>query len=353
MKRLNDSIMKKRLIWLCLGMALCLVACDDNGKKNNQGNDEPKVEEVDATKDPLDLLNDSITMDENRPDLYLRRASILMGREQVGMAMMDVNKAIQLDPKNVDALLLLSDIYYQMGDEANITASLNKALEIDPYDTRPMVKLAELNLLQQNFNLAFGYVDNALKVSTYNPKAYFVRGMTYMAKQDTASALKNFLIAREQDGNFYDPQREICNIYKAQHNPLVEGFMRSMVSTFPDVPMARYDLALFLQDNGHPEEALAHYDSLLLLSPDNSRLLFNKGYVYFVYLGENEKALDYFNQSLQSDPNYLDALYNKGHVLEQMGDYVQAKSIYRQVLEEKPNYRLAIDGMNRIGNQEN
>ena len=345
--------MKKRWIWLCLALALSFAACDNTGKNNNQGNNNQQVEEVDPAKDPLDLLNDSIAMDENRPELYLRRASILISREQVGMAMLDVNKAIQLDPKNVDALLMLSDIYYQMGDESNITATLNKALEIDPYDARPMVKLAELNLLQQNYNLAFGYVDNALKVSTYNPHAYFVRGMTYMAKQDTASALKNFLIAREQDGSFYDPQREICNIYKAQNNPLVEGFMRSMVTNFPDVPVARYDLALFLQDHGHPEEALSHYDTLLQLSPNNSRLLFNKGYVYFVYLGENQKALDYFNLSLQSDPNYLDALYNKGHVLEQMGDYVQAKSIYTQVLEEKPNYRLAIEGMNRIANQAN
>ena len=346
-------MMKKRLIWLCVGLALSLAACDNNGKNNNQGNNNQQVEEVDPSKDPLDLLNDSIAMDENRPDLYLKRASILMGREQVGMAMMDVNKAIQLDPKNVDALLLLSDIYYQLGDEANITATLNKALEIDPYDTRPMVKLAELNLLQQNLNLAFGYIDNALKVSTYNPKAYFVRGMAYMAKQDTAMAMKNFMIAREQDASFYDPQREICNIYLAQHNPLAEGFMRSMVSSFPEVPMARYDLALYLQDNGYPEEALAHYDTLLQLSPANSRLLFNKGYVYFVYLGENQKALEYFEQSLQSDPGYLDALYNKGHVLERMGDYVQAKSIYSQVLEQQPNYRLAIEGMNRVANQEN
>lgn len=344
-------MMKKRLIWLCMGLALSFSACDNNSPKNNQNGNDQQVEEVNSDKDPLELLNDSITMDENRPDLYLRRASIMMGREQVGMAMMDVNKAIQLDPKNMDALLMLSDIYYQLGDEANITATLNKALEIDPYDTRPMVKLAELSLLQQNLNLAFGYIDNALKVSTYNPKAYFVRGMAYMAKQDTASAMKNFMIAREQDASFYDPQREICNIYLAQHNPLVEGFMRSMVSNFPDVPMARYDLALFLQDNGYPEEALAHYDTLLLLSPDNSRLLFNKGYVYFVYLGENQKALDYFNQSLQSDPGYLDALYNKGHVLERMGDYVQARSIYSQVLEKQPNYRLAIDGMNRVANQ--
>ena len=84
--------------------------------------------------------------------------------------------------------------------------------------------------------------------------------------------------------------------------------------------------------------------------PGNSRLLFNKGYVYFVYLGENQKALDYFNLSLQSDPNYLDALYNKGHVLEQMGDYAQAKAVYMEVLKVNKNYQLAIEAMNRISN---
>ena len=343
--------MKNRLTWLCLFLALAIMSCNHSGNNSPKNSNGQTVEGESSGKSPLDLLNDSIAMDENRADLYLKRAHAYMDLEQVGMAMIDVNHAIQLDPKNVDAFLLLCDIYYLLGDEANITATLNKALEVDPYDTRPMVKLAELNLLQQNFNLCFGYIDNALKISTYNPKAYFVRGMAYMARQDTVSALKNFMIAREQDVNFLDPQREICAIYMAQHNPLTESFMRSLLTNFPDHPMVRYDLALFLQDNGYPEEALAHYDTLLMMQPSNSRLLFNKGYVYFVYLRDNEKALDYFNQSLQSDPNYVDALYNKGHVLEQMGDYVQAKSIYQQIISEYPKYRLAIDGMNRVSNQ--
>jgi tetratricopeptide (TPR) repeat protein len=342
--------MNKPFILLILVTLLCFSACHNNPTVK-PGNNDPVVK-VDSPGDPLALLNDSIAQDETRTDLYLRRAKLYVEREQIGLAMMDVNQAIQLDPKNVDALLLLSDLYYLLGDEANITAALNKALEIDPYDTRAMVKLAELNLLQQNYNLAFGYIDNALKVNTYNPRAYFVRGMTYMAKQDTVSAMKNFLIAREQDVTFYNPQREICAIYWAQHNPLTESFMRSMMDNFPDQPMVRYDLALFLQDNGQPEEALSHYDTLLMLQPGNSRLLFNKGYVYFVYLGDNEKALDYFNQSLQSDPEYVDALYNKGHVLEQMGNYAQAKAIYSQVLKQYPDYQLAIDGMNRVTNQE-
>lgn len=333
---------------LCIGLAVCLAACD-NTPKGNQ--DDPQVENVDTARDPLDLLTDSIAQDGTRSDLYIHRAQLYLEREQIGLAMMDVNQAIQIDPKNVDALLILSDLYYMLGDETNITATLNKALEVDPYDTRAMVKLAELNLLKQNYNLAFGYVDNALKVNTYNPRAYFVKGMTYMAKQDTVSAMKNFMIAREQDVTFYDPQREICAIYWAQNDPLTESFMRSMMVNFPDQPLVRYDLAMFLQDNGKPEEALAHYDTLLMLQPGNSRLLFNKGYVCFVYLGDNEQALEYFNQSLQSDPEYVDALYNKGHVYEQMGDYAQAKAIYQQVLGKYPNYKLAIDGMNRVTNQ--
>ena len=342
--------MKKHLfIVLLFASALCLTACHNTPKTPN--NDDSQVEQVGPERDPLDLLNDSIAQDGNNAKLYLHRAQLYLEREQIGMAMMDVNQAIQIEPKNVDALLILSDLYYMLGDETNITATLNKALEVDPYDTRAMVKLAELNLLKQNYNLAFGYVDNALKVNTYNPKAYFVRGMAYLAKQDTALAMKNFMIAREQDVAFYDPQREICAIYWAQHNPLTESFMRSMMANFPDRPMVRYDLALFLQDNGHPEEALAHYDTLLMLQPGNSRLLFNKGYVYFVYLGDNEQALNYFNQSLQSDPTYVDAQYNKGHVYEQMGDYSQAKSIYQQILKDYPSYQLAIDGMNRVTNQ--
>ena len=342
--------MMKKLLFLCLMMALVVAGCD-RGAKHPQPKAAADTLSVAVSADLVDLLSDSIAQDETRSDLFLVRAKAYLEKESVGAAMMDVNRAIELDPKNVDAFLLLSDIYYQLGDQSNITATLNRALEVAPYDSRPMVKLAEINLLQQHYDLSLGFIGNALKISTYNPQAYFVRGMVYMAKQDTATALKNFLIAREQDANYYEPQHELNKIYLAQHNPMAEDFLRSTVNRFPHEEISRYELALFLQDHDAPEEALLHYDTLLMNHPDNSRLLFNKGYVYFVYLGDNQKALDYFSRSLEIDPNYLDALYNKGHVLEQMGDYVQAQDIYQEVLKRKPNYSLALDAVNRIANQ--
>ena len=85
--------------------------------------------------------------------------------------------------------------------------------------------------------------------------------------------------------------------------------------------------------------------------PSNYMVLFNMGYVNFVYLENNEVALDYFNRALEAKPDYIDAYYNKGRVLEQMGKYAQAEEIYKQILKMQPNYQLAIDAVNRIQNQ--
>ena len=301
----------------------------------------------------IQLISDSITMDSTNAILYVHRAKAYFANEQIGQAMVDINKSLQLDPNSIETYLLLADVYYALGDQDNIASTLNKAVEINPLDARPLVKLAELNLLQQNFNLAIGYVDKALGLSSYNPRAYFVKGMCYMAaKQDTVNALKNFQLASEQDANFYDPVQQISRIYAVQQPPYAMDYLRKAQQQFPDFPTTRYELALYLQSHGEPEEALLHYDTLLMQRPEDYIVLFNKGYVNYVYLENNQTALDYFNQALEINPDYLDAKYNKGRVLEQMGDYSQAMEIYKEVLKTRPDYQLAIDAVNRVQNQE-
>ncbi len=342
--------MKKNLLFF--GLLLALFACNNTPKpETDNTSQEPKAPV--SVNDAIQLLTDSIAMDSTNARLYVSRAKAYFASEQIGQAMIDINKSLQLDPNNIDTYLLLADVYYALGDQDNINATLNKAVEINSLDARPLVKLAELNLLQQNFNLAIGYVDKALGLSSYNPRAYFVKGVCYMAaKQDTASALKNFQLASEQDATFYDPVEQISRIYAVQQPPYAMDYLRKAQRQFPDYPTARYELALFLQSHGEPEEALLHYDTLLMQRPDNYIVLFNKGYVNYVYLEDNEVALDYFNQALEVKPDYLDAKYNKGRVIEQMGNYAQAMEIYKEVLKQKPDYTLAIDAINRIQNQE-
>ena len=276
--------MKK--VFLVLTCALLMASCTESGnKENKQSTDNQQV-----TSSIEDGFTD--TLDVNG---YVNRARWYLANQQVGNAIRDINSALSIDGKNVDALLVLADIYYALGDKDNILLTLNKATEIAPLDTRPVIKLAELSFLQGNSNLANAYLDKALELNKINPQAYYMRGIICMSKNDTVQALKQFMIARNQDDSFIDPVLQIANIYAAQRNPMARDFYALAIQIEPDNLGSYYDLAMYLQDNGDPEKALQIYDTLDARKPGNYQILFNKGYVNLVYLLEYDKAIEEFN----------------------------------------------------------
>lgn len=316
-----------------------LASCTESGNKNTKKLDNQQVEEVETIRvaDTLDV------------DGYINRARWYLANQQVGNAIRDINSALSLDGKNIDALLVLSDIYYALGDQDNILLTLNKATEIAPLDSRPIVKLAELSFLQGNTNLSNAYLDKALEINSINPQAYYLRGIICMSKNDTVQALKQFMKARSQDDTFIDPVYQIAGIYAAQRNPVARDFYALAIQMAPDNWTTYYDLAMYLQDNGDPEKALQIYDTLDVKVPGNYQVLFNKGYVNLVYMLDYDEAIKNFDKALSVNPKSIDALLNKGVAYEQKGNYKQAKSIYLQVLKDNPNYQLAIDALHRLG----
>lgn len=330
--------MKK--VFLALACVLILASCTESNSNNNKktaDNQQVEASAADAVDDTLDV------------DGYINRARWYLANQKVGNAIRDINSALSIDGKNVDALLILADIYYALGDQDNILLTLNKATEIDPMDSRPVVKLAELSFLQGNTNMANAYIDKALELKSINPQAYYMRGVICLSKNDTVQALKQFMKSRNQDDSFFDPVIQIANIYAAQRNPIAQDYYNLAIEMEPDNYSTYYDLAMYLQDNGNPEKALEIYDTLDVRMPGNYQILFNKGYVNLVYLNEYDKAIEEFDKALEVNPKSVDALLNKGVAYEQKGNYSQAKSIYLQILKGNPNYQLAIDALFRIG----
>lgn len=329
---------------------LLLASCSGNVSNNDSAkeNKSESKEVADNTSNEINEINNSIVEDSLNADLYVQRARISLANEQVGSAIKDINTALSIDKKNIDALLVLADVYYALGDEDNIMLTLNKASEYAPLDPRPVVKLSELSFLQGNSQLANAYIDKALELDRYNPRAYFMRGMIALSVNDTTAAMKNFMTARVQKDDFIEPKIQIAHIYAAQGDTIAKSFFEEAIAVAQEDYSLYYDYAMYLQDNGFPGLALNYYDRLLEVMPNNPTFIYNKGYVYLVYLNENERALECFNKVLEIEPSSINALFNKGRTYEQMGDYINAKNIYRQILINNPDYQLAVDAINRI-----
>lgn len=336
----------RRLILFCI-LSVLLVGCDNSSTKD-KGKTVETHKEVDKLSE-YDAITDSIMSDTANVALYVKRAQVNLANERVSMAIKDINSALSINKKDIDALLVLADIYYALGDEDNILLTLNKATEYAPLDTRPIIKLSELSFLQGNIRMAGAYVDKALELDRFNPRAYFMRGMIQLSNNDTVNALKNFMTSRLQQDDFIDPIIQIAHIYAAKGDTIAKAFFEEAIRVAPQDYTLYYDYAMYLQENDYPEEALSYYDTLLNVIPNNPDFIYNKGYVYLVYLEDTQKALECFDKVLQIDPTSINALFNKGRTYELMGDFINAKSIYRQILRRDPDYQLAVDAINRLG----
>lgn len=328
--------------FLLIVVCLFLISCVRNTSEKNVPADD-----INQTSfNEVNAANVADTMDAAG---YVDRARRNLSNEQISSAMKDINSALSLDKKNIEALLVLADIYYALGDEDNILLTLNKATECAPLDSRPIVKLSELSFLQGNVQMSNAYIDKALELDRYNPRAYFMRGMISLSANDTANAIKNFMTSRMQQDDFVDPIIQLAHLYAVKGDTLAKAFYKEAINVAPEDYALCYDYAMYLQDNGFPEEAMAYYDKLIEMMPDVFDFVYNKAYIYLVYFGDNQKALEYFDKALEIDPSSENALFNKGRVYEEMGDYINAKSIYLQILRKNPDYQLAIDAINRIG----
>jgi tetratricopeptide (TPR) repeat protein len=87
-------------------------------------------------------------------------------------------------------------------------------------------------------------------------------------------------------------------------------------------------------------DAIYYYDKALLIDPENTQALVNKGFA-LDSLEKHEEALTYYDKALLIDPSDVDALNNKGYALENLGKYKDALFYYEKALEIDPGYTLA------------
>lgn len=130
---------------------------------------------------------------EDRGEIYRMRARILLRRGERGRALEDAQRAIKLDPEDVDALLLLARIYLTQRALARARPLLQRALALDDARAEAYFCRGLLHYQQREPQLKAAIADltRALSLRPGYTAALFHRARARLAAKQYVSALQD------------------------------------------------------------------------------------------------------------------------------------------------------------------
>lgn len=324
---------------------LALASC--NGVK------EKKQETPASLPSAIALLDAQILDSPENKKLYLERAQAYAAEGTYEMALSDIERALRIDAKYADAYHLRGDIHYKNRAVDLALQDFMDCLQSDPKHLDCLLKKAEIDLLLRNYSSALELINTALKENEYLPQAYYMKGRLFAETGDSSKASSSYQTAIELSPDFYEAYIEVALLYAAVQNDLALEYYNSALAISPNSVEALYDKAIYLQESsmGRPERleaAMACYDQIEKLDPNNAAAFFNKGFIHLVYYEQFDSAALEFSKAIERYPMYFQAFYNRGLCQENMGDHQAAERDYRKSLSIKPDYdaaALALDAL--------
>jgi lipoprotein NlpI len=147
-------------------------------------------------KNQIDLaladINAAIQLKPDSVFGYTERGLIYASKSQFPQAIADLTKAIDLRPKYRRTYIYRIETYSAMKDENDAIADCTTLIGIDPTDTSALVLRAQYYRRFGKFDLAIADATSSIQAATFRPEGYEERGFDYAEERDYAKAIDDF-----------------------------------------------------------------------------------------------------------------------------------------------------------------
>jgi tetratricopeptide (TPR) repeat protein len=335
--------------FITAGLALIVFSSGCNNSKDDQHRGGTVVNDTTPLGKMIAEASLKISKDPKNPDLYHNRAKLHLQRLDYLNALLDMSEVVKMDSTKAEYYLTIADAEFARGNSGMSKTALDKCLQLDPKNLIALERMAELYFYVKQYEKSIGYLDQILKADIRNPKAYFMKGMNFKEKGDTARAIGSFQTTIEQQPDYYDAYQQLGMIYTAQNNPLGIQYFDGALRIKPKSEEALYGRGMCYQEVKHDyDKAIQDYTSITQMNPQNSNAHFALGFIHFQYLKVYAEAVKHYTRAIDADPNWPEAIYNRGLAYESMGNIAAAKSDYEKALKIRADYALAQAGLKRV-----
>jgi len=267
--------MKKQIILFTIGMMglLIFVACGNDSSTTTTSNGENMAGVTGIPE--IDNLTKEIEKDPRNAELLVARAKQFYNQENYDYAIDDMQLAMRIDSVNAEYHHVLSDIYLEYYKSRLALKTMKRCVNLHPEDVPSLLKLARIQQILQQYDMAVGTIGRVAKLEPNNPDVFFSLGLNHSLSGNKEMAIKTLKQATSIDP---DVLKKIIGIDRNN----VDAYQRMGV--------------IYIEK-----------DSL-------------------------QKAYDNFNISIKVDPAFINGHFYRGYASELMGKLEEAREDYRAVV---------------------
>lgn len=255
--------------------------------------------------------------------------------------------AIGLDPKNVDAYYYLGATYYKTDRYALAETSFNQALELEPTHYQTLVMMNEMYEKTGENLKRIGVMERIADIND-DAELWLAIGNLYaeageMVKSETA--FRNALALDES--NTTVQTRLAFLLFDQERFAEAIPYLESAYDNLPENDLLSRRLAVSYQRSGRMAEAIARYEGLIRTNPNNVNAYLNVVSLYRNQATEaadqavknemNAKAIATMNQLIAIAPNNPMAYLNLASIYLAQSNNVEAEKNANATIQRDPS----------------
>lgn len=205
-------------------------------------------------------------------DVHYKMAAAHMQANNPTMALKELLKAAQKDPKNSAIHVALAQVYQAKKAYSLAERHYLKALDLSPGEPRYQNNLAALYLDMERWDEAIALFDEAAGNLLFASSHVALAGKAYAyyKKSDFEQSLVYYKESLALAPRYASAYFQISEVYRLLNKPADElQALRRAVDVAPQFLQARYRLAVLYNEKGLSDEAKKQLKTLIEFSPDS------------------------------------------------------------------------------------
>ncbi len=208
---------------------------------------------------------------DNTSDNYIAHYNlgvVFMRKSQSAAALVEFQKALQINPDYADAEMNLGVVLQRNGDLNGAISHTQRALQIDPDSPEVQYNFGNLLLQRGEPDQAILHYQNALAARPDYAEAHNNLGAALAQEGKLDQAIAQFSEALRFKPDYAEAHTDLANALASQRkfNLAIPHYLEALRLN-PNSPEAHYNLGDTLLQLGRREEAVAHFTEALRLKP--------------------------------------------------------------------------------------